>query len=83
MNLRTPGPTPIPDDIMETMMSPMVDHRGPEFAKMLPRITDNLKTLFLTDNDVLVLTASGSGGPVCLEAPVLLGVAFCATASTE
>ncbi|MFL2640722.1 MAG: pyridoxal-phosphate-dependent aminotransferase family protein [Dehalococcoidia bacterium] len=68
MNLRTPGPTPIPDDIMETMMSPMVDHRGPEFAKMLPRITDNLKTLFLTDNDVLVLTASGSGG---LEAAIV------------
>lgn len=68
MNLRTPGPTPIPDNIMETMMNPMVDHRGPEFAGMLPTITDNLKTLFLTDNDVLILTASGSGG---LEAAVV------------
>ena len=68
MNLRTPGPTPIPDNIMETMMKPMVDHRGPEFAGMLPTITDNLKTLFLTDNDVLILTASGSGG---LEAAVV------------
>ncbi len=68
MNLRTPGPTPIPNDIMETMMNPMIDHRGPEFASMLPRITDNLKTLFLTDNEVLVLTASGSGG---LEAAIV------------
>ena len=49
-------------------MNPMVDHRGPEFAGMLPTITDNLKTLFLTDNDVLILTASGSGG---LEAAVV------------
>ena len=62
MNLLTPGPTPIPDNIMETIMNPMVDHRGPEFAGMLPTIPDNLKTLFLTDNDVLILTASGSGG---------------------
>lgn len=68
MNLRTPGPTPIPNEVMETMMNPMVDHRGPEFASMLPKITDNLKTLFLTDNDVLVLTASGSGG---LEAAIV------------
>jgi aspartate aminotransferase-like enzyme len=68
VNLRTPGPTPIPDEIMEAMLQPMVDHRGPEFAGMLPEITDNLKKLFMTQNDVLVLSASGSGG---IEAAVV------------
>ena len=32
-NLRTPGPTPIPDDIVEEMSLPMINHRGPEFKE--------------------------------------------------
>lgn len=68
MNLRTPGPTPIPREILETLSGPMIDHRGPEFSDILPRVTGRLQTLFETRNDVLLLTASGSGG---LEAAVV------------
>ena len=32
-NLRTPGPTPVPSDIVEAMSNPMIDHRGPEFLE--------------------------------------------------
>ncbi len=68
MNLRTPGPTPIPQDILNTLSSPMIDHRGPFFRDIYDRVSANLKQLFETQNDVLMLTSSGSGG---LEAAVV------------
>jgi aspartate aminotransferase-like enzyme len=40
----------------------MIDHRGPEFAALLKEITEGAKRVFKTTNDVLFLTASGSGG---------------------
>ncbi len=61
MNLRIPGPTPVPDDVLEAMAGQMINHRGPEFADLLERITGALKQLFETDQDVLILTASGTG----------------------
>ena len=61
MNLRIPGPTPCPDDVREAMSRQMINHRGVEFSGMVTRITDGLKQLFETRNDVLTLTASGTG----------------------
>ena len=60
-NLRIPGPTPCPEDIMELMSSPMINHRGPEFKTLLFSVTDRLKRVFQTANDLYVLTASGTG----------------------
>ena len=60
-NLRLPGPTPVPPDVVEAMSKEMIDHRGAEFAEMLRRITANLKRAFLTQNDVFVFTSSGTG----------------------
>ncbi len=60
-NLRLPGPTPVPDDVVQAMSKPMIDHRGVQFADMLKRITANLKRAFQTQNDVFVLTSSGTG----------------------
>ncbi len=60
-NLRIPGPTPCPDEIMELMSSPMINHRGPEFKDLLFSVTDRLKRVFQTENDLYVLTASGTG----------------------
>ena len=68
MNLRTPGPTPIPQDILNALSGPMIDHRGPYFRDIYDRVSANLKQLFETQNDVLMLTSSGSGG---LEAAVV------------
>lgn len=61
MNLRIPGPTPCPEDVLEAMSRQMVNHRGPEFAEILSRVTDRLGKLFQTQNDVLTLTCSGTG----------------------
>ncbi|MDP9270704.1 MAG: alanine--glyoxylate aminotransferase family protein [Chloroflexota bacterium] len=60
-NLRIPGPTPLPDDVLEAQSTPMIDHRGTEFAEMLHEITASIGTLIGTSNDVLLLTGSGSG----------------------
>ena len=60
-NLRTPGPTPIPDDIVEAMGNPMINHRGPEFDELITKVTAQLKQVFMTSNDLFILTASGTG----------------------
>ena len=60
-NLRTPGPTPIPDDIVEAMGNPMINHRGPEFDVLIKKCTEQLKQVFMTSNDLFILTASGTG----------------------
>jgi aspartate aminotransferase-like enzyme len=45
----------------------MIDHRGPEAAAMIKRLGAGLKRAFQTENDVVILTTSGTGG---LEAAV-------------
>ena len=67
-NLRIPGPTPCPDEVLQAMTKQMINHRGPEFARILNRVTESLKILFQTRNDVFLLTGSGTGG---LEAAVV------------
>ena len=68
MNLRIPGPIPVPDDILEAMSEPMINHRGPEFKEILFRTTDRLKQVFDTQNDLYILTASGTAA---MEAAVV------------
>ncbi len=60
-NLRIPGPTPIPDDVRAAQAEPMIDHRGGEFAEMLGVISSGIAELVATRNEVLLLTASGTG----------------------
>ena len=40
----------------------MINHRGPEFAQILRRVTDGLNWVFGSSNDVLSFTTSGTGG---------------------
>jgi len=61
-NLRIPGPTPCPPEVLEAMGQQMVNHRGPEVQQALKDITDKLKILFQTQNDIFLLTGSGTGG---------------------
>jgi len=67
-NLRIPGPTPLPDEILKVLSRQMINHRGEEFIRMMTDITTNLKKLFQTKNDVFLLTSSGTGG---LEAVIV------------
>ncbi|OGN95200.1 MAG: class V aminotransferase [Chloroflexi bacterium RBG_13_50_10] len=68
MQLRIPGPTPCPPEVLEAMGKQMINHRGNQFADMLNRITARLKELFQTKNDLYVLTGSGTGS---MEAAVV------------
>jgi aspartate aminotransferase-like enzyme len=68
INLRIPGPTPVPPAILQAMARPMIDHRGPEFAAILTRVTDQLKYFFQTSADILCFPAAGSGA---MEASVV------------
>ena len=61
-NLRIPGPTPCPDEVLQAMTKQMINHRGEEFQQILNDVTANLKQLFQTKGDVFVLTSSGTGG---------------------
>jgi aspartate aminotransferase-like enzyme len=67
-NLRIPGPTPCPDEVLQAMTKQMINHRGPEFRDILNRVTENLKVFFQTKNDLFLLTGSGTGG---MEAAVV------------
>lgn len=60
-----PGPTNVPDRVMNAMLQPMVDHRGADFHVLYSEIEANLKYVFQTENDVFILTSSGTGGVEC------------------
>jgi len=66
-NLRIPGPTFVPQTVLAASARPLINHRGPEFASLLAGLTRALQDFLRTQNDVLLLTSSGTGG---LEAAV-------------
>jgi len=68
VNLRIPGPTPLPDQVREAGSRQMVNHRGPEFRELISRVTGRLQAAFATRNEILIITASGTGG---LEAAIV------------
>src|SRR5499427_2437417 len=59
--LQIPGPTPLPDRILRAMDTPIIDHRGPEFAKLTKRVLEGIKTIFKTASPVIIYTATGTG----------------------
>jgi alanine-glyoxylate transaminase/serine-glyoxylate transaminase/serine-pyruvate transaminase len=59
--LQIPGPTPVPDRVLRAMDTPIIDHRGPEFAKLAKRCLEGIKTIFKTTNPVIIYTATGTG----------------------
>ncbi len=66
--LRIPGPTPLPEAVLKELGRQMIGHRSPEFGDIINGVVDKLKKLFQTQNDIFLLTSSGTGG---LEAAVV------------
>ncbi len=60
--LLAPGPTPVPETVNLEMAAPMVHHRTPQFSKIFGEAAEDAKYLFQTQNDVLILAATGTGG---------------------
>lgn len=67
-NLRIPGPTPLPDSVLRALSQPMISHRSTEFKQLFMGLLADLKHIFQTESDVLLLAASGTGG---MEAAVV------------
>jgi aspartate aminotransferase-like enzyme len=67
-----PGPTNVPPRVYAAMCKPMINHRGPEFHELYPRLLENAKKVFQTENDLFILTSSGTGGVECAAGNLLL-----------
>ena len=59
--LFTPGPTPVPPEVLAAAAAPVIHHRGPDFKELFARVIDRLKVVCRTTHDVLLFTASGTG----------------------
>jgi len=59
--LQIPGPTNVPDRVLQAIAMPTIDHRGPEFAVLGQEIVAGMKRVFQTDDDVVVYPSSGTG----------------------
>ena len=59
--LMTPGPAKVPEDVLLELARPVIHHRSAEAKQVIVEVTDGLKEVFQTQNDVLILTASGTG----------------------
>jgi len=59
--LIAPGPTPVPPRVLLAMAQPIIHHRTPQFSQIFADAKRALKQVFQTDQDVLILAASGTG----------------------
>jgi aspartate aminotransferase-like enzyme len=61
IRLFTPGPTPLIPEAQLAMAKPLIHHRTPEFKQLLLETRQNLKKLFKTEHEILILASSGTG----------------------
>jgi aspartate aminotransferase-like enzyme len=68
INLRVPGPTPLPPQVREALSRQMMNHRSAAFEAIMAEVHEGLQEFYATSNPVLTFPASGTGG---LEAAVV------------
>jgi alanine-glyoxylate transaminase / serine-glyoxylate transaminase / serine-pyruvate transaminase len=59
--LQIPGPTNVPDRVLQAIAMPTIDHRGPEFAALGRAVVAGMKRVFQTGETVVVYPSSGTG----------------------
>ncbi len=60
--LQIPGPTLVPERVVRAMSQSLIDHRGPEFARLLKEILQGLKGVFqTTEGQIILYPGSGTG----------------------
>ncbi len=59
--LFTPGPTPVPPEVLAALAEPVVHHRGPDYRTVFGECLQRLGTVCRTSSDVLLFTCSGTG----------------------
>ena len=60
--LMTPGPTPVPPQVLGALAEPVLHHRSPDFQPIYERCLERLRAVYRTESDVVLLAASGTGG---------------------
>jgi aspartate aminotransferase-like enzyme len=58
--LVTPGPTPVPPEVLAATALPMIHHRSADFRETLARVLERLAEVYRTENDVLLFTSAGT-----------------------
>ncbi|MEW6446909.1 MAG: alanine--glyoxylate aminotransferase family protein [Bacillota bacterium] len=71
MRLFIPGPTPVPPQVAEAMARPLIGHRTQDFAELYARLEKKLQQVFGTQNEIYILTSSGTGGMEAAVANIL------------
>src|ERR1700678_2111324 len=66
--LFTPGPAPVPPEVLLEMARPIIHHRTPEFSAALDQARDRMKPLYGTSSEVILLASTGTGA---MEAAVI------------
>jgi len=59
--LYTPGPTPLPQEVLTALAQPMIHHRWPECAELYAEVRRGLRYAMQTENEILIMTSSGTG----------------------
>jgi serine---pyruvate transaminase len=59
--LYTPGPTPVPPEVLAAVGAPVLHHRSPEFLPVYERVLARLRDVCRTEGDVLLFGSSGTG----------------------
>ena len=59
--LQIPGPTNVPDRVLQAIAMPTIDHRGPDFAELSKDVVAGMKRVFQTQETVVVYPSSGTG----------------------
>lgn len=71
----TPGPTEVPQPVLDSIVRHKIHHKSEEFKLLYKRLVDKLKKIFMTEQNLVVLTGSGTAA---MEASVLN---FCSSKS--
>ena len=59
--LLTPGPTPVPPEVLAALAEPVIHHRARDYREIYERSLARLGEVYRTQNDVLMFTTSGTG----------------------
>lgn len=60
--LMTPGPVPLPPEVLDVLALPMEHHRTPQFMALFSRVLTNLRQVFVSKEAAFIHTSTGSGG---------------------
>jgi aspartate aminotransferase-like enzyme len=60
LTLMIPGPTPVPETVLQALGRHPIGHRSADFQKIVKRTTEQLQWLHQTKHEVLVITGSGT-----------------------